>query len=420
MKLRSSASWLLLATFAVVQAASSPAGASHHVFSSSVDRFEVDGNVFGPFDGTLDYVDEFDNGTIAPDWSTLLGTNVESGGVATFKNPGTDITLGSVSLDVSNIENEEDITDGMGDATVNSYWLPALPNAGTELHMQLYGVGSTIEAAGLAVGNGTAGAFVSEQLTHIVYPSTFTNVLTETVMINPGDITGQIVLRMTVDDAANTATGSFSLDGGTTFQSPFSSMPIFAAASSYELLLGAGAVESVPPGPTPTPTPPPTPQLVGSKLILVKNGGDPTTRKAIYIGRQPGGTLTNPIGFGATFRLQIDGNSQCFTLPSALWTAHLHGYTYADRNGTFGPVKTVKVSATVNGGLQIKVKISGHLGLITVVPPNPGAQADTNLSIGGAQYCSSSAGATIRPNNAKTFKAGNAPPPVACNVAACP
>ena len=248
--------------------------------------------------------------------------------------------------DVSNIENEEDITDGMGDATVNSYWLPALPNAGTELHMQLYGVGSTIEAAGLAVGTGTAGAFVSEQLTHIVYPSTFTNVLTETVMINPGDITGQIVLRMTVDDTANTATGSFSLDGGTTFQSPFSSMPIFAAASSYELLLGAGAVESVTPGPTPTPTPPPTPQLVGSKLILVKNGGDPTTRKAIYIGRQPGGTLTNPIGFGATFRLQIDGNSQCFTLPSALWTAHLHGYTYADRNGTFGPVKTVKVSAT--------------------------------------------------------------------------
>ena len=85
--------------------------ASHHVFSSSVDRFEVDGNAFGPHDGTLDFVDEFDDGTIAPDWTPLYGTNVESGGVVTLKNPGFDIVIGTASLDVSNIENETEVED---------------------------------------------------------------------------------------------------------------------------------------------------------------------------------------------------------------------------------------------------------------------------------------------------------------------
>ena len=418
MKLSSRVSELLFALVFTV-AAGSPAAASHHVFSSSVDRFDADGNVFGPFDGTTDYVDEFDNGTIGPDWSPLLGTSVESGNVVTLQNPGGDITLGTTSFDVSNIENEDAITNGMGDVTINSHWVPVLPNSGTEFHMQLYGVGATIESAGLAVGNGTAGAFVSQQLSQIVYPSSFTNVLNESVSINPGDITGQIVLRMTVDDGANTATGSFSLDGGATFQSPFSAMPIFGVLNDYEVLLGAGAVEEVTPGPTPTPAPVP-PQMLGAKMILVKNGGGPASRKVIYKGEQSIGTLTNPIGFGATFLLRIDSNVQCFTLPSSLWTAHLHGYTYADKNGTFGAVKSVKITNTVNSGLRIKVKISGHLGAITVTPPNPGVQADTNLSINGAQYCSSSAGGTINPNTAKVFKVKNAPAPGACNIPACP
>src|SRR5262249_31018284 len=121
--MRSSArgSWSIL-VFAAVAVLPARAVASHHVFSSSVDRFEVDGNTFGAEDGTLDFVDEFDNGTIAPDWSPLLGTNVESGGVVTLKNPGTDYTIGSVSVDVSNIENEDAVVDGSGDFTATTYW----------------------------------------------------------------------------------------------------------------------------------------------------------------------------------------------------------------------------------------------------------------------------------------------------------
>ena len=113
----SRSSWPLLFALAIVGGWPARAVASHHVFSHSVDRFEVDGNVFGPFDGTLDYVDEFDDGTIAPDWTQLLGTSVESGGVVMLKNPGTDYTIGGVSVDVSNIENEDAVVDGAGDFT---------------------------------------------------------------------------------------------------------------------------------------------------------------------------------------------------------------------------------------------------------------------------------------------------------------
>ncbi len=57
---------------------------------------------------------------------------------------------------------------------------------------------------------------------------------------------------------------------------------------------------------------------------------------------------------------------------------------------------------------------------LIILPPNPGVLAYTNLSLGGgAQYCSSSAGAALGPNNAKTFKARGALAPPICNLPAC-
>ena len=167
-------SWTLLFALAIVGGSSTRAVASHHVFSHSVDRFEVDGSAFGPFDGTLDYVDEFDNGTIAPDWTQLLGTSVESGSVVTLKNPGTDYTIGGVSVDVSNIENEEAVANGGGDFTATSYWLPMLPTTDQVFHFQLYELGVIIESVGLSVGSASvaippaiAGPSITQQLTQI-------------------------------------------------------------------------------------------------------------------------------------------------------------------------------------------------------------------------------------------------------------
>jgi hypothetical protein len=61
-------------------------------FDYRIDRFEADGNVNGPFDGTPDLVDEFDDGVLAP-WVIRRGTGSESGGFAHVQTPGLTITL---------------------------------------------------------------------------------------------------------------------------------------------------------------------------------------------------------------------------------------------------------------------------------------------------------------------------------------
>jgi hypothetical protein len=106
---------------------------------------------------------------------------------------------------------------------------------------------------------------VSQQLSHIVSRSSFTNISNQTVAINPADITGPIVLRMTVDDSANTATGSFSLTAARR------SRPVLADADFQRpqhvrnpprRRRGRWSDARL----TPTPTPPPTPDG-RSKLI---------------------------------------------------------------------------------------------------------------------------------------------------------
>jgi hypothetical protein len=75
------------------------------VFSSSCDRFEIDGNSFGAADGTPDFVDDFNDGMLAPSWTVLLGTAEETGGAAVVHNPGASIQLGATQIEISTIEN---------------------------------------------------------------------------------------------------------------------------------------------------------------------------------------------------------------------------------------------------------------------------------------------------------------------------
>jgi hypothetical protein len=251
MSIVSGVTWLVALGLVLAPGMTGPAHGSHTTFSSSVDRFEIDGNVFGPADGALDFVDEFDDGSLAPDWSVLRGTADEAGGVATMHDPGTDVIIGQVNVDTSTIENEEAVVPGAGNFTATSYWVPTLPGTDEEFHFQLYGIGpSVIESAGLQVTNmsaasaaaqsppGVAGYAVSQVLVRIGGSGD----RTDTVPINPAAVTGQIVFRGSYDDTTQLLTCSFSLDGGTTFQSPFPPVSIFQGVPSSEILLGAGAV----------------------------------------------------------------------------------------------------------------------------------------------------------------------------------
>src|SRR6266849_3592609 len=429
MRLTSRGVWFAVAPIALCLILTRPSLAL--TFSSSCDRFEIDGNTFGPADGSPDFVDAFDSGTLAPNWSVLLGSAEETGSDVVAHSPGTDVQLGPTLFEISTVENVvHEIDNGAGNFTMTSYWEPTLPGINDEVFMQLYSDSPIIEAAGLAVnnfssqvamqqGNGAlAGYSISRSLTHGVGAG-FTTVQSDSAPIDPAGITGRIVLRLSFDDATDMLTCSFSLDGGTTFARPFPAIHIFnGGVTAYDILLGAAGL-------TPnSPPPPPPAQRLPLRLLLVKNPSGPTSRRVQYKAVSPhsqGNFLRgDPTTGGATLNVKLDAVTQCFSMPASGWSRNGRSYKYVDAGGAHGPVMAAQWREAGSGAIVNKVLIMGSTGQVDIVPPNPGVQADTNFHVGGgADYCASTAGGTIRPNDAPTFKARNAPAPASCNVTAC-
>src|SRR5262245_20121954 len=395
-------------------------------FSSSCDRFEIDGNAFGPADGTPDFVDEFTGGTLAPNWSLLLGTVVESGGTLVAKNPGAAVQLGSVPFEISTAENAlHDIGDGEGSFTMTSSWLSTLPATDTEFHMQLYSIGPIIEAVGLTVTNlspataalqgSLAGYAVNQSLTH-GFGGSFSTVQSNSVSINPAAVTGHIVIRMSLDDTTNMVTTSYSLDGGATFQSPFPPMQAFnGGVIDYEILLGAAALGAN--------TGTTTTQMLPLDQLVVKNKTTPESRrvnyKATFARGQGGLLLGNPVLAGAKLNLQVDAENECFSMPASGWNRDGRAYKYVDREGQNGPVKVAWLRQISNGSIQNKVVIDGKRGPVDIVPPNPGIRGKATSTAAGSPDRGSTVGGTSHANTDRTFKATKAPAPPSCYVPAC-
>jgi len=214
---------LLTATLCVGQAR-----AFHTIFNFQVDRFEVDGNAAGPHDGTPDVVNEFDDGVLAPDFYNAYGTAFESGGYLVLTNPGFHAPSplgGTIDLSVAASLGLSRIQGGDGDATVTSYWDPTPPPLDQSYHCTFFvtvAVGGFQQIMGIGIAN-RAGTLEFEQHRADLNQSTFAyqNLVFDFLPISPGDITGQIGLRLDYDDTTQFVTGSVSLDGGATWTSPF-------------------------------------------------------------------------------------------------------------------------------------------------------------------------------------------------------
>jgi hypothetical protein len=236
------------------------AHAFHTVFDYRVQRFEADGNVFGPAGGAPDLVDEFDNGTIAPQWSTILGTTVETGGELQLRQPGTHFNAGvGLDLDLSDVQSTAEVVESGSPFTVTSRWTRPTVGQNHLIHMTLFGhagaLGTPWEFFGVDISN-----FAGQGLLVTQHRALFTGVWppaeVQNVAIQQADITGDVLFRTAVDTTAGTAVSSFSLDGGATWQSPFTPMTFFGVTSVARVLLGADPAADQ--GPTTTTTAPPT------------------------------------------------------------------------------------------------------------------------------------------------------------------
>jgi hypothetical protein len=169
MSRRAALRWAVAVALAAWVQAASPARAFHTVFHFMVDRFEVDGNTAGPFDGTPDLVDEFENSAnFADRWRILFGTAYEGNGLLHLTNPGTHFNPG-FPLDLSDVATQTIFTAGGGSFTAQSTWPSLVVPPDNLVHMSIWFAGETDaepwETFGIDISNfAPAGLVISQHL----------------------------------------------------------------------------------------------------------------------------------------------------------------------------------------------------------------------------------------------------------------
>jgi len=204
-------------------------------YSFSVDSFQIEGNLPG-------YAfDEFDDDVLDP-WNIQEGTAVELNGVLTLSNPGgvDDFIQGNLHIthERSSVEVDLDVADDSGNFIMESRWLPVLPDLnlgyGMTFHYPPSGVDQVrigidnLDALALSLWGAPAGTVAGSYISFLQIspePGTGLHNFTfeyQAVPVAAADITGDIVFRLLFDDAANSFSAAYSLDGGSTFSPPFS------------------------------------------------------------------------------------------------------------------------------------------------------------------------------------------------------
>jgi len=214
-------------------------------YSFSVDRFEVTGQVAK--------VDEFDDGVLVPDWVVVNPTVTESGGVVTLSSPGGIIAPNEQETELVTVFTSPfTVLDGSGDFAGTSTWVSGLPGVNLSFEMtvnhnvpdggggfddEFFSIGFTnldpATAASLGAPAGPMVFFARELGGDFIDP--------QVLPIDPANVTGNILLQLSFDDAANQFSGAFSLNGGTSFQTFSTSLSPTQGQADYQWALMAGA-----------------------------------------------------------------------------------------------------------------------------------------------------------------------------------
>jgi len=163
------------------------------------------------------------------------------------------------------------------------------------------------------------------------------------------------------------------------------------------------------------------------KIFEVSNPSTPAAQKLRFTAKATS-LFTNAFGFlqsnGAVLGIEVNAVSQCFYLaPGTFWSSRSggNGYLYRDAAGANGPVKILSLKRNDRGLFQMRGLVLGRLGTLTLVPPNPGVEADVRLILlSGYEYCAGTGGGIVVKNDARSFKVKTAPAPSACAVSCSP
>jgi hypothetical protein len=219
-----------------------PISISAASYSFDVDRLEIAGNLPGSF------VDEFDDNSLSPYWQEHEPTVTESGGVVTLSNTGS----GSTTLDSTGFLT---VQDGFGDFTITSTWSTGLPMYTQQFWMDVFhGIGNN-NTESISIGV----SYLTPSLATYLGMPTGGPVMFfgreafdigefdfQAFLIDPGSVTGDILLQLTFNDALNQFSGAISLDGGNTYQTPFTPISYSAGEPSFSIGLNAMSVDPVP------------------------------------------------------------------------------------------------------------------------------------------------------------------------------
>jgi hypothetical protein len=339
------------------------AAAFHTVFDTRVERFSVDGNVFGAPDGQPDRLDEFDDGSLA-NWVVVQGTAYERDGFLHLASPGTHVPDGfgavpGLPLDISQVYYSWPVYNGAGSFTSEVRWDSTTLEYGNFNHASLFGYAdpfnpyAKFEVVGVAISNptppGEPAAYEVVRFGVRFLDGVFQPLVAETVPLDPSTITGQIVVRHVFDDGANTVRTDVSVDGGDTFAIGFDPIPFFTGTGSAVFLLGSD--------PLAAPTPPPALCSAGGSMAaaLRFDGARGTVRLRGTLALGGDASAYDPARDGAQLRI-ADGTATGTSLldltgaasipPGALgsgcdpddgWRRRGETLTYRNVSGAFPP-----------------------------------------------------------------------------------
>jgi acetyl esterase/lipase len=160
-------------------------------------------------------------------------------------------------------------------------------------------------------------------------------------------------------------------------------------------------------------------QTVLGTVLILKNPSTPDRRKITVTAKEAASDDTlvgDPVTNGASVTIDANGampSGETYALPAGtspttlkpFWTGDaVKGFRYSDAKGEMGPVRSAQIKLA-GGTLHIKVAVSGSLGTIGVVPPNPGSDACVLFTVnGGDSYSVQFASGKVTNKGAALFK----------------